>query len=75
MADPENDGMLAAILLDGELDGVTFAEAYGRYRRAIHEFPDFDVCLVCFRDVVFVFMFRYVSIFDTRSPFTSRGGG
>ena len=29
--------------------------------------------LVCFRDVVFVFMFRYVSIFDTRSPFTGRG--
>jgi hypothetical protein len=33
----------AAILLDGELDGVPFAEAYGRHRRAIHEFPDFDV--------------------------------
>ena len=43
MADPENDGKWAAILLDGELDGVPFAEAYGRHRRAIHEFPDFDV--------------------------------
>ena len=32
--------------------------------------------LVCFRDVVFVFMFRYVSIFDTRSPLLkTRAGG
>jgi hypothetical protein len=35
--------LLWLLLLDGKLDGVPFAEAYGRHRRAIHVFPDFDV--------------------------------
>ena len=42
MSDPANDGKWTAILLDGELEGLPHAAAYGRHRRAIHEFPDFD---------------------------------
>ena len=39
---PANDAKWAAIVLDGELDGLPLACAYGRHSRAIRAFPDFD---------------------------------